>query len=549
MAITEATLLNAGTHAGLYNLDAVSVARTTARRDRLSVIDTLSREQRLPRTALYQAVAQQRNLPFLPLAKLHTDKELLARLPDNLLLRRLVLPVRDAQQRLLLAMADPDDQVAIDTVKRVLNETFAIVQSEPVSITSTLKCELNLPSSEEQDPVQLFDELMKEAYVCNASDIHLKPQKAGLKASLRVDGRLIPYPKLLNKDEANLLINRVKVLSSLDISEQRIPQDGGFSYAISDWALPPQDLRVATLPSRWGERITLRILGQESGALALDQLDLHPQVLERFRDVLTYPNGMVLITGPTGSGKSTTLYAALREIDRTELNVLTVEDPIEQLLEDITQVQVGVKISFSQALRSFLRHDPDIILVGEIRDQDTAETAMKASMTGHLVLSTLHTNNATSAVSRMYNLKCEHFMIATTLRLVLAQRLARRLCRLCRQPASTPPPLEFDALQGAQLYEAKGCPACLGTGYKGRIGLHEMFFIDAEISQLIAAGANDETLRNAAKQQLYTLWQDALYKVAKGYTSLEEVLPFKELVTPQQPSANSPLEVPGGVNP
>ena len=528
MAINEATLINAATHAGLFSIDAVSQARKIARRDRLQVLDALGREHRLPRTSLYQAVAEQRNLPFLPLAKLQPDHELLALLPANLLQRRLVLPVRNRQNQLLLAMADPDDQVAIDTVKRVLNMPFEIALAEPVSLISILKCELNEVPSEEQDPVKLFDDLMKEAYVCNASDIHLKPEKGGLKASLRVDGRLIPYPKLLNTQEASLLINRVKVLSSLDISEQRIPQDGGFSYQISDWNLSPQDLRVATLPSRWGERITLRILGQESGALALGQLDLNPTILERLRNVLTYPHGMVLVTGPTGSGKSTTLYAALREIDRTEFNVLTVEDPIEQLLADTTQVQVGVKVSFSQALRSFLRHDPDIILVGEIRDQETAETAMKAAMTGHLVLATLHTNNATSAVGRLRNLNCEDFMIASTVRLVIAQRLARRLCHLCRRPAKSPPPSEFKILNNAQLYEPNGCPACLGTGYKGRIGLHEMFWVDSAITQLIAAGANDNELRLAAGDQLYTLWQDALYKVASGETSLAEVLPFKD---------------------
>jgi type II secretory ATPase GspE/PulE/Tfp pilus assembly ATPase PilB-like protein len=539
MAINEATLINAATHAGLFTIEAVNQARKIARRDRLQVLDALGREHRLPRTSLYQAVAEQRNLPFLPLAKLQPDHELLARLPANLLQRRLVLPVRNRQNQLLLAMADPDDQVAIDTVKRVINMPFKVALAEPVSLISILKCELNEVPNEEQDPVKLFDDLMKEAYVCNASDIHLKPEKGGLKASLRVDGRLIPYPKLLNTQEASLLVNRVKVLSSLDISEQRIPQDGGFSYQISDWNLPPQDLRVATLPSRWGERITLRILGQESGALALDQLDLNPAVLERLRNVLTYPHGMVLVTGPTGSGKSTTLYASLREIDRTEFNVLTVEDPIEQLLADTTQVQVGIKVSFAQALRSFLRHDPDIILVGEIRDQDTAETAMKAAMTGHLVLATLHTNNATSAMGRLRNLNCEDFMIASTVRLVIAQRLARRLCRLCRRPADSPPPPEFKILNDAQLYEPRGCPACLGTGYKGRIGLHEMFWVDSEITQLIAAGANDNELRLAATDRLYTLWQDALYKVASGETSLAEVLPFRDDLHEEQSQIES----------
>lgn len=538
MAINEATLINAATHANLLTVDNVNLARKVARRDRLSVIDTIGRDHRLPRAVLYQAVAEQRKLPFLTLSKLRPDSDLLERLPTTLLQRRLLLPVRDSQDQLLLAMADPDDQVAIDTVKRVVNVPFTLALAEPVSLKSVIKCELpNSAPEEEQDPITLFDDLMKEAYVCNASDIHLKPEKNGLKAAMRVDGKLIPYPKLLNTSEASLLINRVKVLASLDISEQRMPQDGGFAYEISDWNLSPHELRVATLPSRWGERITLRLLGQESGALALDQLNLNPVVLERVRNVLTYPHGMVLVTGPTGSGKSTTLYAALREIDRTEFNVLTVEDPIEQLLSDATQVQTGVKVSFSQALRSFLRHDPDIILVGEIRDQDTAETAMKAAMTGHLVLSTLHTNNATSAVSRLRNMECEDFMIAATVQLVIAQRLARRLCQLCRRPSDTPPLIELPILQNVQLYEANGCPACMGTGYKGRIGLHEMFWVDNEMSRLIAEGAGDHEIRLAAGSHLYTLWQDALYKVANGHTSLEEVMPFREAIYEQQVNA------------
>ncbi len=544
MAINEATLINAATHANLLTIDAVNQARKVARRDRLSVIDTIGRDHRLPRAVLYQAVAEQRKLPFLTLSKLLPDDDLLQRLPATLLQRRLLLPVRDKQGQLLLAMSDPDDQVAIDTVKRVVNTPFTLALAEPISLKSVLKCELqNSAPDEEQDPIALFDELMKEAYVCNASDIHLKPEKNGLKAALRVDGKLIPYPKLLNEHEASLLINRVKVLAGLDISEQRMPQDGGFAYEISDWNLSAHELRVATLPSRWGERITLRLLGQESGALSLKQLDLNPLVLERIRKVLTYPHGMVLVTGPTGSGKSTTLYAALREIDRTEYNVLTVEDPIEQLLTDATQVQTGVKISFSEALRSFLRHDPDIILVGEIRDQETAETAMKAAMTGHLVLSTLHTNNATSAVSRLRNMNCENFMIAATVQLVIAQRLARRLCTLCRQVDDSPSPINLPVLKDAQRYKANGCPACMGTGYKGRIGLHEMFWVDDDMSRLVANGADDHEIRMAAGKNLYSLWEDALYKVSQGLTSLEEVMPFQEALHEDRPTQIGSTEV------
>ncbi|GAA6168675.1 GspE/PulE family protein [Sessilibacter corallicola] len=528
MSINEATLVNALVHANLLKPEDVAQAKRVARHDRLSLSEIIGRDYRIARTVMYQAVAEQRKLNFLPLSKLSVDKDVLAKIPDQLLQRRLVLPVKRNEQ-LILAMADPDDHVAIDNFKRILNQSFSIALAEPVSIKSVLQKEIAITNPlGDQDPVELFDELMKEAFVCNASDIHLKPEKDELKVSLRVDGRLIPYPKLLNSDEAGLLVNRIKVLASLDISEQRMPQDGGFSYEISDWNLSAFDLRVATLPCRFGERVTLRILGQEAELLGIENLDLNPKIRTRLEELLNYPNGLVLVTGPTGSGKSTTLYAALREIDRNEYNVLTIEDPIEQVLEDATQVQVSMKVSFAQALRSFLRHDPDVILVGEVRDFDTAETALKASMTGHLVLSTLHTNNAIASVSRLQNLGCEHFMIASTLKLVIAQRLARRLCRKCKQKELLNAHLQ-NLFHVDHIYSAKGCPACMGTGYKGRIGLHEMFWVDQEMARLIASGVNEDEIRSSATDQLYTLWQDAIHKVVLGETSIEEIRPFQDL--------------------
>lgn len=536
MAINEASLINAALNFGLLSNEQVSEARKNARRDRLPVLDTIGRDYRLSTTVLWQAVAEQRHLRFLPLAELRPDPQLLEQLPASLLQRRLLLPVRHSGEKALIALSDPDDQVAIDTLKRTLGNQFDIALAEPVSLHSVLgRLQLEQQSGE-QDPVRLFDDLMKQAWVSNASDIHLKPEKDGLSAALRVDGRLIPYPRLLNSDEAQLLINRVKVLAALDISEQRVPQDGGFTYRISDWELAPFELRVATLPSRHGERITLRLLGQASAALELTQLGLHPQALHSLQQVLNSPHGLVLVTGPTGSGKSTTLYAALRAIDRSTFNVLTVEDPVEQQLDDATQVQVGAKINFAQALRSFLRHDPDIILVGEIRDQDTAETAIKAAMTGHLVLSTLHTNNATSAVSRLRNMGCEDFMVASTLQLVIAQRLVRRLCQHCRQPVSPNPDLQ--PFSAASEYTAKGCAACMGSGYKGRLALHEVFRIDTEMAHQISQGCNDQQLRQQAGERLYSLWQDALYKVSRGETSMAEVLPFRESLT--LPAARAP---------
>lgn len=531
MAINEAALINAAVHTNLLTNEQINEARQTARRERMKLLEVLGRDFRLPATAFYQSIAEQRKIGFLTLNELIPNQELMEKLPGNLLLRRLVIPVTDKQGELVLAVADPDDQVAVDSVRRVVNKPLTLVLAEPVSLTSVIKQHINAGQDpEEQDPVVLFNDLMKDAYVRRASDIHLEPSRSGMKARMRVDGQLLAYPKLLNDDESSMLVNRIKVLAHLDISEQREPQDGGFSYAIEDWNLSATDLRIATLPSRWGERITMRVLGQEDNALKLIQLGMEPSVLEKFQEVLRYPHGMVLVTGPTGSGKSTTLYGALRELNRSDFNVLTVEDPIEQLLTDITQVQVSTKMGFAEALRSFLRHDPDIILVGEIRDQDTAETAMKAAMTGHLVLSTLHTNDATSAMGRLRNIGCESFMIASTVRMVIAQRLARRLCKICRIPLdkNTPEYQQIGAPKTATLFKAKGCPGCVGTGYSGRIGLYELFIIDDDMASHISAEKDSQELRKLAGPRLHSLWQDAKIKAASGETSVEEILPLKE---------------------
>lgn len=529
MAINEASLINEAINCNLMTSNQVTEARQAARREHLPLMEVLCRDHRLPETAFYQAVARRRHIPYLSLSEITVDQGLFDRLPSNLLLRRLALPVITPSGELLLALADPDDQVVIDSVRRVINKPLQTALAEPISLLSVLQRYVVEANTEDDlDPVKLFDDLMKDAYVRRASDIHLEPSRDGMRVRMRVDGQLMPYPKLLNLTESSQLVNRIKVLSQLDIAEQRLPQDGGFTHVISDWQLSGTDLRVATLPSRWGERVTLRILGQEDSALGLSELGMEPKALTLFRNVLNSPHGMVLVTGPTGSGKSTTLYAALRELDRNKFNILTVEDPIEQMLDDVTQVQISTKTNFATALRSFLRHDPDIILVGEIRDKDTAETAMKAAMTGHLVLSTLHTNDATSAIDRMVNIGCEAFLTGSTVRMVIGQRLVRRLCKACKEPAEDVP-MSMVELANATYYQAKGCAACLGTGYSGRVGLYEFFSVNDRMTQLINQGETSHELRRQAGAALHSLWQDAQIKAAAGETSLEEILPFQEM--------------------
>ncbi|MGY8872110.1 MAG: GspE/PulE family protein, partial [Pseudomonadales bacterium] len=336
------------------------------------------------------------------------------------------------------------------------------------------------------------------------------------------------YDRPINKALAEPLMSRIKVLSGLDIAEQNMAQDGGFAYKIEDWEdIAPIELRVATLPTRFGERATLRILGQGTADLTLSQLGLPSHLLKPMQEAIHRPYGIVLVTGPTGSGKSTTLYASLRELDAARLNIMTVEDPIEQVIEGISQVQVADKVSFSKALRSFLRHDPDVMLVGEIRDGETAETAVRAAMTGHMVLSTLHTNNAVSAINRLIDIGCPSYLIASTLLGVLAQRLLRRICQHCRYSyTATAHDLELLEISDPdlQLHRGKGCSHCMGSGYSGRVGVYETLWMDKQLEQLIHQGASEQTMKQYAQEadKLQTLWKDARQKVLEGVTTLEE---------------------------
>ncbi|MCG8426286.1 MAG: GspE/PulE family protein, partial [Chromatiales bacterium] len=379
----------------------------------------------------------------------------------------------------------------------------------------------------ESDSIQLFDEIMKEAYLRRASDIHFEPFDGEMRIRLRVDGHMQEYNRPLTTAEGEALMTRMKVLSGLDIAEQRMAQDGGMSYRIEHWDIPPTDIRVATVPTRWGERATLRLLGQETGALSLEKLGMPKEILSGFRKAINRPYGMILVTGPTGSGKSTTLYGALRELDSDDQNILTVEDPVEQVMPGISQIQVTGKVTFAQALRSFLRHDPDVILVGEIRDMETAETGLKAAMTGHLVLSTLHTNDAGGAVTRLADIGAERYLIGSTLVGVLAQRLIRRICPHCRESHSASEEerhlLGVTNEQPVTIYEPNGCPLCLGSGFVGRIGLFEALWIDEALGVAISEGASEDQIRQQANG-LKSLWQDGLEKVLNGDTCLSEIL-------------------------
>ena len=530
--LNEATLINAGLQAELFDRELVNRLRGQARVTRMSLLDALSRELGLPRTAFYLALAQIHDLPYARLEQWSLDLVAAGRLPATLLKRHPMAPMRTPDGRLFIVLSDPSDQLGIETSKRLLaGQELHLAVADPEALAPLLArfAPAEVRDSSAEDPVALFDRLLRDAVLRRASDIHVESEKDGVRIRLRVDGRMQPWGSPLDKPLGDGLISRIKVLSGMDIAESRAPQDGGLNHAINE---QPVEMRVASVPTKFGERLTLRIMKSDPGRQTLDSLGMPPFMIARLRDALAHPHGIVLVTGPTGSGKSTTLYAVLRELDADALNILTAEDPVEQVIGGISQVQVGGKVGFADALRSFLRHDPDVVLVGEIRDFDTADVALKAATTGHMVLSTLHTNTAVGAITRLADIGCERFLIGATLHGVIAQRLVRMLCPDCKQ--ARPANAEERRLlarpddEGCTVAEPVGCPRCLGSGYRGRIGIFEALWLDGELAERIGANAGERELAQAAGNY-WRLGDDARDKVGQHLTSLAEVQPYLRL--------------------
>lgn len=387
--------------------------------------------------------------------------------------------------------------------------------------------------SEDAPVVRLVNVLLVDALRRGASDIHIEPYEKELRIRFRIDGVLydVMRPPLKLRDA---LISRVKIMSKLDISEKRLPQDGRIKIKVKvDARSRELDFRVSTLPTLFGEKVVLRLLDKENLMLDMTKLGFEPQSLVKFQRNISKPYGMVLVTGPTGSGKTNTLYSALQSLNTIQTNIMTAEDPVEFNLMGINQVQMKEQIglTFAAALRAFLRQDPNIILVGEIRDFETAEIAIKAALTGHLVLSTLHTNDAPSTISRLMNMGIEPFLVATSVNLIQAQRLIRRICKDCKREHPTPPEalmeVGFSAEDAKNLktYKGKGCSTCNNTGYKGRIGLYEVLEINDDVRELILIGASALELRKKAIDDgMITLRESGLQKVRNGLTTLEEVV-------------------------
>jgi type IV pilus assembly protein PilB len=402
-----------------------------------------------------------------------------------------------------------------------------IDENDEIDVTSLTRM------SEDAPVVRLVNVLLVDALQRGASDIHIEPYEKDLRIRFRIDGVLydVMHPPMRLRDA---LISRIKIMSKLDISEKRLPQDGRIKIKLkADGRSRELDFRVSTLPTLFGEKVVMRLLDKEKLMLDMTKLGFEPESLEKFKRNISKPYGMVLVTGPTGSGKTNTLYSALQSLNTVDTNIMTAEDPVEFNLVGINQVQMKEQIglNFAAALRSFLRQDPNIVLVGEIRDFETAEIAIKAALTGHLVLSTLHTNDAPSTVSRLMNMGIEPFLVATSVNLIQAQRLIRRICQECKAEQPTPPEalveIGFSAAEAKEIkiFKGKGCPKCNNTGYKGRVGLYEVMEVTDDLRELILIGASALELRKRAIEQgMLTLRRSGLVKIMNGITTVEEVV-------------------------
>jgi type IV pilus assembly protein PilB len=429
-----------------------------------------------------------------------------------------------------IRLSDADLDVSLETFDFADHDSasFEVVQTnEEIDLADLQR------QSEDAPVVRLVNVLMVDSLRRGASDIHVEPYEKDFRIRFRIDGVLydVMHPPMSLRDP---LISRLKIMAKLDIAEKRLPQDGRIKIKVKiDDRSRELDFRVSTLPTLFGEKVVLRLLDKDKLMLDMTKLGFEADSLERFQRAIANPYGMVLVTGPTGSGKTNTLYSALQALNTHETNIMTAEDPVEFNLEGINQVQMKEQIglNFAAALRSFLRQDPNIILVGEIRDFETAEIAIKAALTGHLVLSTLHTNDAPSTISRLVNMGIEPFLVATSVNIIQAQRLIRRICSNCREEVHFPPEglveigFKEDEARTLRMYRGRGCDTCLNTGYKGRIGLYEVMEVTDELRELIIIGASAiELRRKAIELGMITLRESGLYKLREGVTTVEEVV-------------------------
>ncbi len=518
-----------------------------------------------------RVLSQQYGVPAINLTKVEIDDAVVKLIPSEVAQKYLIMPVSRTGATLTIAMVDPTNVFAMDDIKFMTGYNVEPVVASEVAIKEAIdryygsihalelkkvmddlaqeeQAEQNLEllddeqevdlakleaATEEAPVVRLVNLILTDSIKRGASDIHIEPYEKDFRVRFRIDGVLyeIMQPPMKLRDA---ITSRLKIMAKLDISEKRLPQDGRIKIKMKlQGKNREMDYRVSVLPTLFGEKIVLRLLDKENLMLDMTRLGFEQESLNKFEKAIFKPYGMVLVTGPTGSGKTNTLYSSISRVNTPETNIMTAEDPVEFNLHGINQVQMKEQIglNFAAALRSFLRQDPNIILVGEIRDFETAEVAVKAALTGHLVLSTLHTNDAPSTVNRLMNMGIEPYLVATSVHLICAQRLVRRLCKECKEEVSMPAQALMDIGYSAdeapkiKLYKGKGCTTCNNTGYKGRVGLYEVMDITDAMREMILTGASSIELKNKAIEEgMITLRGSGLRKIKAGQTTVEEVV-------------------------
>ncbi len=509
--------------------------------------------------SILNVISEQLNIPIMDISRIIVDKEVADLVDADLAREKLIMPLMLDGGHLVVGMADPLDVFALEKIEHSLKMPIDVVVCSEMQITSVISevygainktvsalvSEAELQSereeldrvdseiieligkNEENDPVvKLVSEVIKDAAAKRASDIHVEPTEKGLLIRFRIDGVLVHAFDVDAKIQSRF-IARIKVVAGMDISEKRLPQDGRMQIKFDKTVI---DIRVSTLPIVWGEKIVMRLLDRSSVQIGIDSIGFNQSNLENFKRSLKHPNGIILVTGPTGSGKTSTLYAGLNLIKSPEINIITVENPVEYRLSLINQVQIRTDINytFASALRSILRQDPDVIMVGEIRDLETANIAIEAALTGHLVLSTLHTNDSASTITRFIEMGIQPFLLTSTIVAIVSQRLVRRICPNCREEYEP----DEELLQSMKItpgkvkfYKGKGCSACVNTGFKGRVAIHEVLMMNDEIRHKIFEGHSTEEIKKAARVSgMKTMRFDGLSKAAQGLTTLSEVI-------------------------
>jgi len=527
---------------------------------RLTILQTLVQSGAVEDMLAHRAVSQYFKLPFMRITPADVDENVFELLNIEYIKAKQIIPIRrDDDDNIVVGIADPADIFLIDDLKRRLKGRLSLAVVPPGDIAAVME-ELAASPVEHvdeiikniaEDAVEVVDRtvedvtdleriagespviryvnyLITQAVKEDASDIHIEPGEKRLRVRYRIDGVLFEQKAPPSQMHA-AIVSRLKIMADLDISERRLPQDGRIRASVRGHAV---DLRVSTLPIIHGEKCVIRILDNRSILIGLDKLGMQPDTLQLFEKEILQPHGIVLVTGPTGSGKSTTLYSAIRIMDGDRLNIATVEDPVEYELDFANQVNVheSIGLTFAAALRSLLRQDPDVIMVGEIRDDETARIAIQASLTGHLVLSTLHTNDSPSSITRLINIGVEPYLISASVNAVLAQRLVRKICPYCKTRVKSVRDnvqayLQKYNAKASQLFQGAGCEKCRQTGYKGRIGIYELFILDDDLRDVISHNPTlTELRRQAAEKGMRNLRHDGLAKVAAGQTTVEEVM-------------------------